>query len=355
MNILYLPPIPYRGLKQRPQYIAEGLSKIHNVLYIDPTVSFMKSLIRGNENSKGYKYSISKRLQVLRLNGFFTAHRSLEAISRLFCVSETIQLRKYLCWADIIWVGYAPWFSHIQNFQKKIIYDKMDDDISITSNHLTKYLLKQLEPMLISRADTIFVTAKRFYNDIVPIKKRTFLVANAVDIKQAKAVYPSATHVNGEKIFGYVGMISHWFDLNAILAILDADNKNEIILVGPEEITRLKHPRLHYIGFVPKKEVGRWISKFDVCLYPFKKMKFLDTINPVKIYEYLAANKPILAIDNEETRNFGSLIRRYSNIADLRESLTEEWKPPFSSQIKLKKFIQENVWENRMKIILKNL
>ena len=54
MKILYFSPIEYQGLKQRPQYIAEGLARQHEVTYVDPTVSMMKFLLKGGEKRGGY-------------------------------------------------------------------------------------------------------------------------------------------------------------------------------------------------------------------------------------------------------------------------------------------------------------
>ena len=52
MKILFFSPIEYQGLKQRPQYIAEGLAKKHEVTYVDPTVSAMKYLLKGGEKPR---------------------------------------------------------------------------------------------------------------------------------------------------------------------------------------------------------------------------------------------------------------------------------------------------------------
>ncbi len=47
VKILYLAPIPYDGLRQRPQYIADGLAQKHEVIYVNPTVSWLKYLLKG--------------------------------------------------------------------------------------------------------------------------------------------------------------------------------------------------------------------------------------------------------------------------------------------------------------------
>ena len=38
MKILYFAPIYYSDMKQRPQQIAEFLSKDHQIYYIEPTI-----------------------------------------------------------------------------------------------------------------------------------------------------------------------------------------------------------------------------------------------------------------------------------------------------------------------------
>ena len=71
MKILYFSPIEYQGLKQRPQYIAEGLARQHEVTYVDPTVSMMKFLLKGGEKPGGYAYRVNEHLKVVRLSGAF--------------------------------------------------------------------------------------------------------------------------------------------------------------------------------------------------------------------------------------------------------------------------------------------
>jgi hypothetical protein len=45
---------------------------------------------------------------VVRLNGIFSAHRSLEAVFGLFRLPEKAQLKKLLKGADVVWWDIAP-------------------------------------------------------------------------------------------------------------------------------------------------------------------------------------------------------------------------------------------------------
>lgn len=352
MRILYFAPIPFDGLKQRPQYLAEGLAKNHEVVYVEPTVSVMKYLLKGGERPAGQLREAGRNLHVLRLSGWLTAHRSLEAVTPLFCLAERLQLRKHLRWAELVWIGYAPWYGLVKSFRGRIVYDKMDEDRSITRNRLLRRLIEGREPQLVERADLIFVTAQRFYDALSPRKARVCLVKNALDPADVpQDAPPAADRVPGERVFGYVGMISHWFDMEAIRTILEADEGNRVVLVGPTEIPRLDHPRLQYVGAVPKAQVAGWIQMFDVCLYPFLKTPFLDTVDPVKIYEYLAQNKPVLAADSAEVRRFGSLLVRYGDPAALKAALAGPFVPPFANPRQLADFREENTWDRRVRQI----
>ncbi len=357
MNILYFAPIAYHGLKQRPQYLAEELAKEHNVTYVDPTVSKMKYLLKGGERPLGYHFEVSERLKVIRLDGRWSVHRSMEGLWRGWGGPERRQLQPFLRAADAVWVGYAPWYNLIRNFPGIVIYDKMDEDTLITQNKLMRRLIQRDEPALIARADHIFVTAQKFQRRIAGFGKTAVLVPNAVDREQGlRREKPVRTGEGGTRVFGYVGMISHWFDMDAVLTILTADPSSQVVLVGPVEIPQIEHERLCYTGCVPKEQVGQWIASFDVCLYPFQRTALLDTIDPVKIYEYLAANKPVLAARSVETEKFMPLVNNYGSMEELKEILTcRDFKLPFQHEEDRRKFILENDWQNRGRTIMKEL
>lgn len=356
MKILYFAPIAYDGLKQRPQYIADYLAKEHEVWYIEPTVSIMKYVLKGGKTYKRLDYDINSNLHIVKLDGRFAAHISLQAFDffGINTIYERKQIAELIRHCDIIWIGYCGWYDVIKNVQHKmIIYDKMDDDVSITQNKLLKKLLMRVEPLLIKRANLIFVTAKKFLDELLKQGKKVYHIPNAFDRSMnSNCIQKDLKDNNNRKVFGYVGMIAHWFDVSAIETILEADEKNIVVLVGPSQIPPIIHDRVIYTGTVPKEEVACYIQSFDVCLYPFKKSEFLDTIDPVKIYEYLAMNKPVIAVNSIETAKFDNLIYRYGDNRELSSILAlKEWKAPFISENDYNLFFDNNTWEQRVNLI----
>jgi glycosyltransferase involved in cell wall biosynthesis len=191
-----------------------------------------------------------------------------------------------------------------------------------------KKLVSRVEPALIRRADHIFVTAQKFKEDIAAMGRRPVLLPQRRGPPEFERA-PSPGAQSGGRIFGYVGMIGHWFDTEAVTAILDADPRNRVVSGGAQRNISPRARAATWTGRVPKEEVASRIASFDVCLYPFRKTPFLDAVDPVKIYEYLAMNKPVLAVRSRETEKFGSLLTTYSSVEELKRLSAGKFAPPF--------------------------
>jgi len=71
--------------------------------------------------------------------------------------------------------------------------------------------------------------------------------------------------------------------------------------------------------------LAAFLAEFDVCTMPFLDVPVTQTMNPVKIYEYLAAGKPVVSRDLPEVRHASDLISLYSTpeefVAQLRSAV----------------------------------
>jgi len=123
MKILYFAPIYFHDMKQRPQQIAELLAQDNTVYYVEPTISFIRQILKGGMKCTGKKEKITEQLQVIRLNGCCTMHKSLEIYDILGVnnISEVIQLRSLVKICDIVWVGYSGWYTVVRHFANSSI------------------------------------------------------------------------------------------------------------------------------------------------------------------------------------------------------------------------------------------
>ena len=356
MNILYFSPIPYSSLMQRPQHLAQEFAKEHSVYFVEPTES---GLLRFKKSKKEISIiDIDQNLKVIQLSGKLTTYRFVEIIDifNLNVKSEKRQLRDLIQIIDLILVGH-PWcYNLIKDYNIVTIYDKMDDHININKNILYKLYFLIYEKKLINKVEAVLVTCTQFYDRIKKYRNNVYLINNATAIGTLNREYPNVIiedldkNLNNKKIFGYIGTIDYWFDFNVIEIILKHSSDNIILLIGDNKVKRYDHPNVLYLGVKKKELLPHYIRKFDCCLYPFKKNKLLETINPVKIYEYLAMNKPVIAVKSNETKIFSDYVKLYDDYQSLVGILNCELVEPFN-KAQNRDFINKNTWESRYKDI----
>ncbi len=87
---------------------------------------------------------------------------------------------------------------------------------------------------------------------------------------------------------------------------------------------------------------------FDVCIVPHKVTPFTESLNPIKLWEYLAAGKPIVATDLAGFRDFPDLVsitKTYDQfIAACLAAPYEDPKRPTLRQIEARK----HSWHRRV-------
>ncbi|MCM1567463.1 MAG: glycosyltransferase [Dehalobacter sp.] len=106
-------------------------------------------------------------------------------------------------------------------------------------------------------------------------------------------------------ILGYVGVLREWIDFEPIFSALSELNKDiRMVIIGKEgrfqeNVDLAKKygidDRIVFTGMIPYSQVPKYISAMDVCLMPFKKGAISENAVPLKMFEYMACEKPIIS------------------------------------------------------------
>ncbi|WP_283676577.1 glycosyltransferase [Clostridium perfringens] len=349
-------------MKQRPQHLAEALSK-KKVLYI------YRSDVK-NDNIYSIK-KIKDNLYVLNLDmyslnmAFFEAIKSINKPKFLHVYATCLNSVDYEKIKTYMDKGF------------KVIYDFVDELSSeISGYNITSKMIEDHEKLLRDKENVLVVSTAKKLKDIANKfrgeNENNILSPNAVNLEDFK----NHGHEIGEKIqpivnkrkpiIGYYGALAKWFDYKLIEQLAKEREDYEIVLIGMDydgsyDQSNLKYySNISYLGMIDYKDLINYSRYFDVCIVPFIKNDITDSTSPLKIFEYMALEKPIVTTNINECKNYESCLisKDYDEfIRNIDKALKLEVDNKEYFNI-LRREAEENTWDNRAELIkeaIKNL
>ncbi|MDM0977500.1 glycosyltransferase [Clostridium perfringens] len=349
-------------MKQRPQHLAEALSK-KKVLYI------YRSDVK-NDNIYSIK-KIKDNLYVLNLDmyslnvAFFEAIKSINKPKFVHVYATCLNSVDYEKIKTYMDKGF------------KVIYDFVDELSSeISGYNITSKMIEDHEKLLRDKENVLVVSTAKKLKDIANKfrgeNENNILSPNAVNLEDFK----NHGHEIGEKIqpivnkrkpiIGYYGALAKWFDYKLIEQLAKEREDYEIVLIGMDydgsyDQSNLKYySNISYLGMIDYKDLINYSRYFDVCIVPFIKNDITDSTSPLKIFEYMALEKPIVTTDINECKNYESCLvsKDYDEfIRNIDKALKLEIDNKEYFNI-LRREAEENTWDNRAELIkeaIKNL
>lgn len=244
----------------------------------------------------------------------------------------------------------------------QLIYDCVDEHASFPGFIKAEVVLK-MENRLLNQAEVIFASAQELYNRRVTHCQNIHLINNGADVEHFRQalnedlVIPTEIASLPKPIIGYIGAISSWLDQELIKALVLAHPKWSIVLVGPQDIdlTDLKaFSNIYFVGPKPYEVLPTYLKAFDLCLIPFKINDLTINVNPVKLYEYLSAGKPVLSTALPEVLKFSDYLAIANNQEEFVALATQEITEDNSQKVqKRQKVAFANSWDLRFKQMLK--
>lgn len=189
-------------------------------------------------------------------------------------------------------------------------YDAMDNFPAFFKG-LSRASMHSKEQKIVKRVSRISVSSTRLTERFSDAREKVVIALNAcaVDSLPPIPATPEGPEVSEKPVFGYVGMISHWFDWDLVIAIADSNPEIVVRLIGPAHVlpsARLPeniemHPPCDHATAI------RAMQEFSVGLIPFKKNELTEFVDPIKFYEYRALGLPVISTDFGEMSLRGNL------------------------------------------------
>ena len=357
-RIMYIMNVDWDWAKQRPHFIAQHLSRSHDVIVFFP-YSWRRSHLARNDRDGVKLYSFFR----LPFGGRFDFIGKINVFLFRIMASVILEWQR----PNIVWISSPELFEYLpKHFSSKIIYDCMDDVLAFPKNAPRRNSLMANEKELINACSHVFCSSNNLRNKLIARAghpEKYSVVYNAFE--PSAFLSPSASAVTGKKrgqyVLGYVGTISSWLDFEALNKIINAFPSVEIHLLGPIEnlgMVLSQHERIKYLGAVRHEEIQTHVNKFDALMMPFQVTELIQSVDPVKLYEYVFFDKPIVSVRYTEIERFSNFVDFYSDheelVAILARYFNEGFRNKYSGEAR-DRFIAANTWVQRVVCIEEKL
>mgnify|MGYP000850498400 CR=1 FL=1 len=213
----------------------------------------------------------------------------------------------------------------------------------------------------VASADVVIATSEKLYSMAIGMNPNTYLVPNGCDFDYFYQASTRSLPVPDDianipkPIIGYTGVIASWLDLELIDRLAEKFSDCSIVMVGPlyniSDVPR--RPNIHYLGFKPYDQLAAYEQMFDVGIVPFKVTSMVESVNPIKMWEYMAAGLPIVTTNLPEAAKYADVILWSQNeaefMANIHRALYEDTPERRERRLAV---ARENSWLVRARLII---
>ena len=249
-----------------------------------------------------------------------------------------------------------------------LVYDCVDLDWAYSHFAPRRAALRAWHELLLARADLVFFSMGALCQEQQARRGGCHFVPNACSQSHfaADLACPAPLRPLPWPRLGFVGaMLARRFDCDLIANLArhhpewhfplvgEADQAVRAALAGLENV--------HLLGRQPHPEMPAYLAHFDVCLLPNRVDTELSYCFPKKLWEYLAAGKPVVSTAIPEALPLQGLVRvghtRQEFARQVQAALMEEADPASAAQSRARRreLAQENTWDQRVEQIVQIL
>lgn len=297
---------------RKQQFAKRFADRGHTVFYVEDSDSIIRrkrghrnlpfrSLIR-KENDNLYLITPSA-LFPYPLN-YFT--RSLYNLKILYDSKRF--MRKLGINDFIFWFTRPEHGTFLKSFNGIKIFDLCDDipGYSLLSGNMKSYKKHlQFLTLALKYTDISIVSAVKIKEKYQSLTRNEMIVipnGHSINSKSyEKNNVPEDIAKIPKPVVGFIGSLFQFIDDNLLEYVISKRPNYNFVFVGGIEgyfpIDKLKkYSNTYLLGRKPQKEIPDYISAFDVCINPFKIHEVNDSVNPVKVFEYLAKKKKVVSV-----------------------------------------------------------
>lgn len=299
--IIFNTSMPLRNyMKRRPSHYAEILSKENQVVNLSSTS--IRNLFK-------FRKSVPWQEQIFfRFPG--TRSRWVRSLNEWRYRRFTKKVVKKLKQKPILWHFYSGNYVVMRDLDSRLsILEICDDTPEFFAGSQKRFKeVEEKEQQLARDVDIVFTVSETLRQKRRLIRPDIHVVRNGVTAGDFEDI-PNLGRSPSDELFsmknpivGYVGAVAHWLDFELVEGTAKQLSDVEFVFLGriaPDVLGKVEGLRrlanLHFLGERPYEELPAYLKYFDLTHIPFVLSPLVLGVNPIKLYEYLAAGKRVVS------------------------------------------------------------
>lgn len=268
-----------------------------------------------------FSFEVLKPLWLKR-DWWFRAFQNPQTLRGIRRACRHLQIEAPVVW---LWSPYPT--GVIGNLgESLVVFDALDNWVQHPEIRDRRGYIAACYRLLQEKADVIFTNSKEMRDFLKTGRLEPIFIPNGVDPQRfrVKAGAPPAD-LRGlpRPWIGYAGKITRKMDIELLSHLAQTEPNFSFIFIGqslnPGWFKPLRRwANVYYLGDKHYDDLPAYLAHFDICLIPYRP-EVSRMMDPLKLYEYLAAGKPVVSTRLSGVEPF----RDHITIADNKEEFLE--------------------------------
>ncbi len=258
--------------------------------------------------------------------------------------------------SKLLWSYFPMYPMPYEKFSGKKIFDAVDDWREHPYCKDWGDYLDQSYELIDKNADAIF-TVSEVVQKIFPTNSNVNWIPNGIDYdhyqKKEDRLNDKLKNIK-KPVIGYLGIIESRLDFELLEKIAQKFSNASLVLAGPvwkhakvEKLQRM--PNVHFVGPISYYDLPELYNFFDISIIPHKITPFTKSMNPLKMYEYLACGLPVVTTPVAGVEKFADYITVAENNNDFLKAIEANLNSHSKGEVeKRKAAVRDQTWQTRL-------